>query len=55
MAEFANSIMNCRLIKHLPYRTPIIREDQFPVRGLLNLELLTVTLKSSQPPKSPLP
>jgi hypothetical protein len=32
--------MNCRLIKHRPYRTPIIREDQFSVGGLLNLELL---------------
>jgi hypothetical protein len=32
--------MNCRLIKHRPYRTPILREDQFSVGGLLNLELL---------------
>jgi hypothetical protein len=26
--------MNCRLIKHRPYRTPSIREDQFSVGGL---------------------
>jgi hypothetical protein len=31
--------MNCRLIKHRRYRTPIIREDQFSVGELLNLEL----------------
>jgi hypothetical protein len=39
MAEFANRIMNCRLFKPHPYRIPNLYEDQFPVGGLLNLEL----------------
>jgi hypothetical protein len=41
--------MNCRLIKHRPYRTPIIREDQFSVGGLLNLELLLFNSQSTRP------
>jgi hypothetical protein len=38
--------MNCRLFKPRPYRTPIIREDQFSVGGLLNLELLAIAQPS---------
>jgi hypothetical protein len=32
--------MNCRLIKHRPYRTPILCEERLSVLELLNLELL---------------